>query len=307
MDTHNPRPIFHRQNLVQLTAFLPLSVVVFLGFAVSAAHPEQEGREFKNEVHKNLPVKVKIKSEKSFKDLKNKGWLRELEIEVKNTGSKPIYFIQLSIGLPDVILEGHEYGFGVSYGRRELIYPETPVESGDVPIMPGETVTLKVGEQTVKGYEYGRDQLREHGDPKKVVCLVKVVKFGDGTALWGPDGTLPPPEPRGKASNDLKQKNGAVDCRSSSALSAANAPDKLLGVNNSWQPASLLRAYFLPPGDATSPSLVAARDDCGCHSVAGCKWGHTGFRNCPSCVELELAVIFSGGVWQQRALSALCN
>ncbi|HEX8557870.1 MAG TPA: hypothetical protein VF668_07220 [Pyrinomonadaceae bacterium] len=35
---------------------------------------------------------MKLKSEKSFKDLKNKRWLRELELEVKNTGSRPIHY-----------------------------------------------------------------------------------------------------------------------------------------------------------------------------------------------------------------------
>jgi hypothetical protein len=201
MNAHRLHSILRRRNLVPLTAFFLLAVVAFFGFAASGARPQdgtvtsaQNEREFKVEIPEHLPIKVKLKSEKSFKDLKNKKWLRELEVEVKNTGSKPIFYVHLSLHLPDVHIGGHESGFSMSYGRKALIYPETVVEPGDVPIMPGESATLKAGAQTVKGYEYYRDELKEHGDPKRLVCWVQVIKFGDGTALWGPDGNLPPPE-----------------------------------------------------------------------------------------------------------------
>ncbi|HEX8337301.1 MAG TPA: hypothetical protein VF621_11270, partial [Pyrinomonadaceae bacterium] len=182
------------------------------------------------------------------KDLQNKKWLRELEVEVKNTGTKPIYYIHLSLHTPDVLLLGHPYGFSMRYGRKELIYPETAVEPGDVPIMPGESVTLRPSEQTVKAYEHGQDELRDRGDPKKVVCWVQVLKFGDGTALRGPDGELRREGPRSSSLNVPDQKNGAGGCRSSSALSTMKAPDGFFKVSDSWKPASLLRAYLLLTG-----------------------------------------------------------
>jgi hypothetical protein len=202
------------------------------GFAASGARSPQGGaevneRRFESKIPEDLPIKVKVKSEKSFKDLKNKGWLRELEVEVKNTGSKPIYYVQLLLDLPDVFVGGYPLAFSVSYGRRELFYPETPVESGDVPIMPGESATLKAGAHTVKGYEYHRDELRERDDPKRVVCWVTVIKFGDGTALWGKDGKLDPPKHRSKSPDDTKQKNGAEECRPSPAAETMNAPGGL--------------------------------------------------------------------------------
>jgi hypothetical protein len=289
MNAHAFRSMLRRRNLVPLTAFFLLSVVAFCGFAASGAHPQDNGattsaqdeREFKVEITEHLPIKVKLKSEKSFKDLKNKKWLRELEVEVKNTGSKPIYYVHLSLHLPDVLLGGHEYGFSVSYGRKDLIYPETAVEPGDVPILPGESVTLKAGAQTIKGYEYGRDEVGEHGDPKRVVCWVQVIKFGDGTALWGPDGNLPPPE-HGSKSNVPEQKSGAEGCRSSPAVGTMNAPDGLFNVSNLWKPASLLRASLLLPDEWFASAPPPAPDDCGCHSVAGCMWGHVGLvTNCP--------------------------
>ena len=239
MNAHRLRTILRRRNLVPLTAFLLSLVVAVFGFAASGAQPQhdgaaapaRDGRKFEAEIPEHLPIRVKLKSEKSFKDLENKGWLRELEVEVKNTGSKPIYYLKFMCGLPDVFVGGPLLSFSMWYGRSELIYPETSVESGDAPIMPGESTTLKASAQTVKGYEYHRDVLKERDDPKRVVCRVQVIKFGDGTSLWGPDGKLPPPKKH--SSNVPKQKNGAEGCRSGPAAGTANAPGGLFKVSDS--------------------------------------------------------------------------
>ncbi len=94
-----------KQNVVKvvfLTALLALCVVGMVsGTAQSpqdnAAASSVEEREFKNTVPAHVPIKIKLKTEQSFKKKENKNWARELEIEVKNTGSKPIYFIYMRI------------------------------------------------------------------------------------------------------------------------------------------------------------------------------------------------------------------
>ncbi|HEX8148736.1 MAG TPA: hypothetical protein VF591_16255 [Pyrinomonadaceae bacterium] len=260
MNAHSHRSIIRRRNLVPLTVFFLLSLVAFFGFAASGAHPQDDGaataahdgREFKVEIPERLPIKVKLKSEKSFKDSKNKRWLRELEVEVKNTGTKPIYYVALHLGLPDVYVGGPLLTIGMQYGRKELFFPETPVEPGDVPIMPGETITMRPGAQSTKAFEYHRDELKDQTDPKRVECVVTAITFGDGTGLWGRNGTLPPPERI--SSNAPAQKNGAGGCRSSQAPGPLVEPGALFKVSNSWQPASILRAYFLPPVDAPAPA-----------------------------------------------------
>jgi hypothetical protein len=85
-----------------LAVALVLSVVGVLMTASrltsSAAFQE---RIFENKIPAHIPIKIKIKKEKeeSFKDLKNEKWLREFELEVTNTGDKPIYFLYIMLGL----------------------------------------------------------------------------------------------------------------------------------------------------------------------------------------------------------------
>src|SRR6267142_246433 len=61
----------------------------------------KEERELEDTIPAHVPIKVKIKAEKeqAFKDLSNEHWVRDLEIEVKNTGTKPIYFLHLQLHL----------------------------------------------------------------------------------------------------------------------------------------------------------------------------------------------------------------
>lgn len=98
-----------RTKAVALTV---AALIASLTHITSAQSPQDAGvpvtqgeREFKNTVPAHAPVKIKIKikNEKSFKDEGNKNWFRELELEVKNTGDKPIYFLYFLLTLPDVM------------------------------------------------------------------------------------------------------------------------------------------------------------------------------------------------------------
>jgi len=67
------------------------------------SQPQKEERELEDKIPKHLPIKVKIKAEKEkeFKDVDNPHWARDFELEVKNTGTKPIYRLGLLLLLPE--------------------------------------------------------------------------------------------------------------------------------------------------------------------------------------------------------------
>src|ERR687893_895421 len=132
----------HLQNLkpAVLAAALLASFLILCGTGIvsskarSAQDDAKDERKFENTIPAHVPLKVKVKNEQSFKNLKNKNWARELEIEVQNTGSKPIYFMYMIVDLPDFILDHDPLAFQVTYGRKELVRLSTPLQPDDVPI-----------------------------------------------------------------------------------------------------------------------------------------------------------------------------
>src|SRR5829696_571795 len=61
--------------------------------------PQENERQLEDLIPKHVPIKIKIKKEKEagFKDLKNEKWAREFELDVTNTGTKPIYSLYFHV------------------------------------------------------------------------------------------------------------------------------------------------------------------------------------------------------------------
>src|SRR5215211_2313123 len=195
--TNNPNPL-----ATTLAAALILSVVglLMIGPRLSSSSAALQERSFENKIPAHIPIKIKIKKEKeeSFKSLKNEKWLREFELELTNTGDKPIYFLYITMDT-EVKFEGSgpEIVFPLTYGRAELGDIVTKATSDDVPIKPGETIILTTRQATA--WEMG---IREKRWPEasKFKAEIQVLSFGDGTGYWGTE--LYPPPGRQKAKND---------------------------------------------------------------------------------------------------------
>ncbi len=162
----------------------------------------KEERELEDTIPTHVPIKVKIKAEKEqvFKDLNNEHWVRDMVIEVKNTGTKPIYLLELQILLPDTTgPDGNTVGFDLLYGRSDLISITAPLKPEDVPIKPGETHIFTIAERFVRGWEriVREDNVTQ---PKKVRVIFQFVNFGDGTGFWGTTAA-PLPHPRQAAAD----------------------------------------------------------------------------------------------------------
>jgi len=156
----------------------------------------KEERELEDTIPAHVPIKVKIKAEKeqAFKDLSNEHWVRDLEIEVKNTGTKPIYFLHLQLHLETTGPDGNGVGFVLLYGRTDLVEITAPLKPEDVPIKPGETHIFTIAERFVRGWEriVREDNVRQ---PKKVRVIFQNINFGDGTGFWGTTAA-PLPHPK---------------------------------------------------------------------------------------------------------------
>lgn len=112
---------------VSIKLFVVFGVAVF-AFAIinvtnsTTAQSSQSKRQLDDRVPGHLPIKIKIKKEKEegFQDLNNEHWPRDFELEVKNTGDRPIYALGLVWELTEVRApDGNIYGATFMYGRGE--------------------------------------------------------------------------------------------------------------------------------------------------------------------------------------------
>jgi hypothetical protein len=221
-----------------------------------------------------VPLKVKLRNEESFKKKENKNWARELEIEVTNTGSKPIHYLYVIVLMPDFVLEdGVPLSFRIKYGRNWLAPSTVPADTNEPPIMPGGSVVLSIPESKWKGYESIRSK-KKKDDPKKVRFELQLIDFGDGTALESPQG-VPLSYPVEQSSLNKPPAREEQDaCRPLPRNVRSDPSINLLEARFFLIPASFLRVNFLPPDPApTLTTLVVARDLCGCQNIPNCFYG----------------------------------
>ena len=155
-------------------------------------HPSLKERILEDEIPKHLPIKIKVKKEKEFKDLSNESWARDFELEVTNTGDKPIYFLYILVKTDVKAKGGYGIVFPLYFGRTELGTIGVKALPEDVPIQPGETYGLKIHPGQLEAYEMmTRKEDRPH--PKKLRARFQTLSFGDGTG-YGPGGIRLPSE-----------------------------------------------------------------------------------------------------------------
>lgn len=162
------------------------------------SQPPQNGAElqnqrlFENPIPKDVPIKVKIKKEKeeSAKSMTNEKWVREFELEVTNTGDKPIYFLFLHL-ITDVKFGGLPLMFSLVYGRVELGDIISKALPDDIPIKPGETHAFKIHAGQVSAWEKSVREER-HAQASRIKIKLESLSFGDGTGYFGTQSYPPP-------------------------------------------------------------------------------------------------------------------
>ena len=144
----------------------------------------QTERIIENQIPFHIPIKVELNN------LDKEPLLRHLQVKVTNTGSKPIYFLQLYVDLPKNLSEaGHALVCPLRYGRMEFIDLFEKVQPEDVPIRPGESYVFKIPKNNLDATESYLMEKGELFDLKLIYLYFSYVNFGDGTAFSGNTGT----------------------------------------------------------------------------------------------------------------------
>lgn len=246
-----------------LTRNLRLCVVLFtagllFSFLIVLSKAQSDERVLENTIPKHLPIQVKLKKEKekSFKDMRNEKWIREFELEVKNTGDRPIYFLYLALKFPETnIREGQNLIYPLVYGRSEIGDIKTHATEEDVPIDPGETHIFKIHPSQVLAWE---KSVKEEGrvQPQKAVLFFQILSFGDGTGYAGTDGERLPRSARSPDLGKSQDPNRGL-------------PDDVGWVGQTGTIDSFVPAGFLPV-NYLSANFDPSLDEC-CPGV-GCEY-----------------------------------
>lgn len=278
MNAHTLRKLLRRENLIPIVALLLFSSFVVFGVARGGAQSpekeEKEERKIETRIPAHLPIKVVFKNIEKVKDLKNEDWINDLEVEVTNTGTKPIYYLYIDLGLPDMVTDDPAtttLGIPLRYGRPQLVDLTTPLESSDVPIKPGESIILKT--------DYSPDdivlwkKLRAKGtylNPRKLQFWFESWNFGDGAGYMSPDGI--PISVKGARSFVGPSPGGAEVAHRQTTYPAVSPPPS----------PDTADAFFLAPvrfltggsvySGGSASKAAPARDICCSISRSDCSW-----------------------------------
>jgi hypothetical protein len=172
------------------------ALAVCLGLALCAAgagRGQGRARAVVSTVPARVPLKVVVRNGERVADPSNEGWLRDLEVEVTNTGGRPVYFVSLLLLLPGAKMGGVQPVFKLKFGSPELGSFTALARPEDVPLAPGESAVVKVPESEAAMWERWRAR-GAATDPPRLVLVLHQLNFGDGTGFAGQDGR-PMPNP----------------------------------------------------------------------------------------------------------------
>lgn len=137
-----------------------------------------EERKFKSKDFRDMPLRVR-----KVKGLQSETWPNDLEIEIENISSKPIYFINAVLEFPDDPAPNGSSGIKFKFGKVENMDIARLAQPEDEHVDPGRTVVFTVSQVYRKGLMV-RQQKTPHNF-KKLDFWFEIVSFGDGTGYEG--------------------------------------------------------------------------------------------------------------------------
>ncbi|MGB7924493.1 MAG: hypothetical protein WCF57_14725 [Pyrinomonadaceae bacterium] len=207
----------NRLNFHNFKLLATLSVMFILSLASipfsSVAQATAQERKYEVRTFRNMPVAIH-----EVRNLqKAEGWLRDMEIVVKNISDKPIYYIRFNVLFPDMSPRvgspwNSKVGFTLRYGASRLGLLWNLASPEDVAIKPGESHLFTIPEGYVKGFEsMKRDGSLRPEQTNKIKIRFQTISFGNGTGFEG-GGTGGLRDYRGKRLSDIKSDNQSKIC-----------------------------------------------------------------------------------------------
>ena len=168
----------NRRLWITLLVFAALPLLIRTAWTSTSAQPtvsSGQEREFKlHREYKDLPLEFHVKN------LQSKDWLKDLEVEIKNVGKKPIYSVLAYLIFPDD-KRAEEVGIPLDYGNPKNVRLDRYAEAMDPHIDPGDVYVFKIDEDLQQGFD---SNVKEHPEAyKKFELLFEIISFGDGTGL----------------------------------------------------------------------------------------------------------------------------
>ena len=166
--------------------------------------PPPPDRLLEQEIPSNVPIKIKIRKEKEkeFKDVKNVNWAQDFELEVTNTGVKPIYELFFLLSTDLKAAAGYRIVTNLYYGRAELATISTLATAEDIPIKPGESIILKIHPGQIQAWDI-KTREEHRPPPRKIKIKFQILSFGDGTGFGAGGIALP---------RNLQERSGLSRC-----------------------------------------------------------------------------------------------
>lgn len=160
------------------TRSLILILSFFLLGLLNTATPAQLDR-IENKLPKSVPLKVE------FKNYNKVDWWHDLELQVTNTGNKPIYYVWLILWLDVKNKDGKQHAISFKFGDNGKFYPANTDDlatSDDAAILPGKSYTFKVDASSVKFWDLLKSE-ESFVRPSEAVLDHGFTSFGDGSGL----------------------------------------------------------------------------------------------------------------------------
>lgn len=125
----------------------------------------------------------------AVRNITNENWLQDLEVEIENRSSKPLYFLQIILSFPDIPrrpVDGEMRGqvISLTYGDVRLMNMNEFATLEDVPIKPNQKFILRISESKRKGFESVLNKMNiPKSSIKKIYIRIDMASYGDGTGF----------------------------------------------------------------------------------------------------------------------------